>query len=365
MLEAAERATTEEWRSRKAHAAAAALHLNAREEDGYLKALLRTRPDLAGVPVTLGGACRTTGEHARAFKEAAEAVRKEKGAALVATPDAPAAGQLREPFYQAHLAVATQVMPAEEPSRQLSLVRGLSSIPRPGATRALARVAVFSTEASVRGAAIEALAVRREADATDVLLAGLRYPWPAVAENAATAIAGLKRTDLVPQLEAMLGAPDPRGPRSEAVAGHRETVAYELVRVNHLRNCLLCHAPAERRKTPEGALVAEVPVPTMPLPDTSSGYGQSESNLLVRIDVTYLRQDFSAMQEVTDWSAESWPARQRFDFFVRKRVLSPAEAAELLGRLAGVSPYQRAAARALRSLTGRDFEVKPAPQRSR
>jgi hypothetical protein len=84
--------------------------------------------------------------------------------------------------------------------------------------------------------------------------------------------------------------------------------------------------------------------------------------LLVRIDVTYLRQDFSAMQTVTDWTADSWRSLQRFDFFVRKRVLTPAEAAELRGRLAGVSPYQRTAARALRLLTGRDFEVKPAQE---
>ena len=106
------------------------------------------------------------------------------------------------------------------------------------------------------------------------------------------------------------------------VNGKEETVAHELVRVNHLRNCLLCHAPAERLQTPAETLVAEVPVPTEPLPDTSS-YGRSDSNLLVRIDVTYLRQDFSAMLDVRDWSAESWTPSQRFDFFVRRRVLAP------------------------------------------
>jgi hypothetical protein len=148
------------------------------------------------------------------------------------------------------------------------------------------------------------------------------------------------------------------------VAGHEETVAHELVRINHLRNCLLCHAPAKRDRTPEETLTAEVPVPTMPLPDTSRGYGQTESNLLVRIDVTYLREDFSAMQNVTDWSAESWTPRQRFDFFVRKRVLTQAEAAELKGRFSGVSPYQRAAAQALRLLTGRNFELKPVQEQS-
>jgi hypothetical protein len=133
-------------------------------------------------------------------------------------------------------------------------------------------------------------------------------------------------------------------------------VVHELVRVNHLRNCLLCHAPAERGKTPTETLVAEVPVPTLPLPDNSAGYGQSEfdSTLLVRIDVSYLRTDFSAVRPVTDWTTAAWSATQRFDFLVRRRVLTPAETADLRARLVGVSPYRRAAAQALRELTGRD-----------
>jgi hypothetical protein len=86
--------------------------------------------------------------------------------------------------------------------------------------------------------------------------------------------------------------------------------------------------------------------------------------LLVRVDVTYLRQDFSALQEVTDWSSESWPSKQRFDFLLRRRVLTAAEAADLRKRLAaGESPYRRAAARALRELEGR--APKPQPEAGR
>lgn len=277
MLEAAAQATTEEWRGRKARVAAAALHLNDKEEDGFLKAVLAARPDLAGVPFTMGSACRTTGERAKAFKEAAESVRSQKAAALLAAEGAgPDAGaDKREQFYRVHMAVVSQVMPAEDAAGQVALVRALASVPRPEATRELARVAVFSTHEAARSAALEALAVRREADCTDVLAAGLRYPWPAVAANAARAIAKLKRADLIPQLRAVLAAPDPRGPRTEVVGGRRQTVAHELVRVNHLRNCLLCHAPAERGKTPAEALVAEIPVPTESIPDNRGGYGQS------------------------------------------------------------------------------------------
>jgi hypothetical protein len=358
MLEAAPKLTTDEWRRRKAQALATALHLNGREEDGFLKALLRSRPDLAGAPFVMGTACRTSGARAKAFKEAAEAVRAQKAAALLAeAPGRDAGEEKRQQFYQAHLAVVTQVIPTEGPPAQSSLVRALASVPRPEATRALARLAVFSPDEAVRAAAVEALAVRREGGFTDVLVAALSYPWPAVAENSASAIAKLKRKDLVPQLKAMLDAPDPRGPRTEVVDGREETVAHELVRINHHRNCLLCHAPAERGKVPDETLVAEVPVPTMPLPGSSAGYYEPKSNLLVRVDVTYLRQDFSAMQEVTDWSAESWRSWQRFDFLVRRRVLTPAEAADLRERLDGALRYRGAAAQALRELTGQDFEA--------
>jgi hypothetical protein len=139
-----------------------------------------------------------------------------------------------------------------------------------------------------------------------------------------------------------------------------------MVRINHHRNCLLCHAPADREKLPKDALVAEVPIPSEELPDLTRGYGKSESNLLVRIDVTYLRQDFSVMQEVNEKSA--WPSQQRFDFVVRKRRLTAAEANDLRKRLekrepGALSPYQRAAVQALRELTGRDFEARPEPWR--
>jgi hypothetical protein len=352
-LENVSRATAEEWRDRKARAVVAALELNSKEEDGFLKALLGARPDLAGVSFTMGSACRTRGERAKAFKLAADAVQSQKGAALLAESAAPdEKGEKQPHFYEAHQAVVSQVIFAEDAPKQVALVRALASIPRPEATRTLARVAVFSTHEAVRTAAVAALAVRREADTAEVFAAGLRYPWPAIAANSASTIAKLKRKDLIPQLRAMLDAPDPRGPRVEVVAGRNETVAHELVRVNHHRNCLLCHAPVERGRSPAETLVAEIPVPAQSLPSASAGYGNSDSNLLVRIDVTYLRQDFSAMLAVTDWTVETWPALQRFDFLVRKRVLTPAEAAGLRTRLAGESPYRRAAERALRELAG-------------
>jgi hypothetical protein len=355
--------TARQWRSPRVRAGTA-LHLNRNEEDGFLMALVRSRADLAGLPFLLGDACRTKGGRAAAFKEAAEKARREKEAALpgggppAAPGEVPPGEEGREHYWQAQAAVAAQVMPAESVEGQLLRVRALASVPRPEATRALARAAVFATEGAVRASAVEALSVRREADYTAVLVEGLRYPWPAAASNAAEAIVKLGRKDLAGHLVALLEGPDPRGPRAERVAGREVTVAPELVRVNHLRNCLLCHAPAQRGRVPEETLVAEVPVPSESLPAPGQGYGGTGSNILVRVDVTYLRQDFSAMLAVRGRPGP--PAAQRFDFVVRKRVLTPAEAGELRARLerrgpGAPSPYRRAAARALRGLAAREL----------
>lgn len=358
--------TSEQWRNRKAGTAAAALHLNAKEEDGYLKALLKDRKDLAGVPFAMGGACRTKLPRAAAFKLTAARLL---GTGIDALPAAHAAilagvpkdDERAEHLSLSHMAAMTQIHgPADAATRQAT-VKALAAIARPEATRELARMAVFSTNKAVRADALEALSVRRERDYTAVLTEALRYPWPAVAANAAEAIVKLEREDLLPQLIDVLEEPDPRGPRAEG----GKKVARELVRVNHHSNCMLCHAPTDRVKVHDD-LLAEMPVPSDPLPEGTQGYGRAGSNLLVRIDVTYLRQDFSVMQSVEEKS--KWPAMQRFDFVVRKRELSADEAKELADRLerreAGVlSPYQKAAVSALRKLTGRDFEAKAEPWR--
>ena len=68
-----------------------------------------------------------------------------------------------------------------------------------------------------------------------------------------------------------------------------------------------------------------------PLPSPLEGYRQSSPDLMIRIDVTYLRQDFSALLPVAD--AHPWPDSQRFDFFVRERKLTDEEAAVYRGKL--------------------------------
>jgi hypothetical protein len=260
------------------------------------------------------------------------------------------------------IAALMQVLAPESPNIRLGLVKYLAEISHTEATRALAKLAIFSAEDAVRQAAIDALKVRRERDYTDILLGGLRYPWPDVARRAADALVKLERTDLVPQLVDLLEEPDPRAPILREDNTKRVQEVRELVRVNHHRNCLLCHAPGNTGTVAADTLTAQVPVPSDPLPSPSQGYQSSIPDLLVRIDVTYLRQDFSMFQAVAD--ANPWPEMQRFDFLVRTRTLTDKEAdayrEKLTNKEPGVlSPYHRAALSALRELTGKDAAPTP------
>jgi hypothetical protein len=258
----------------------------------------------------------------------------------------------------ARIAALMQVLGPESIAMRKGLVKYLAATSHAEATRALAKLAIFSAEDEVRNPAIEALKARREKDYTDVLLRGLRYPLPAVAKRATEAMVKLERADLVPELVNSLEEPDPRAPTIKEVGEKKVPVVRELVRVNHHRNCLMCHSPAVPGEVPPQVTTAEVPRPDQPLPFASDGYNNSIPDVLVRLDVTYLRQDFSLMQPVAD--ANPWPEMQRFDFLVRSRVLTEQETTAFPALKAGMlSPYQRVTLAALRELTGKDAAPTP------
>jgi hypothetical protein len=267
----------------------------------------------------------------------------------------------KEDVVVARVAALMQVLSPLPPGLRKGLVKYLSGVPHAEATRALARLAIFSAEDDVRQAAVDALQVRREKDYTDVLLQGLRHPWPPVNRRAADALVKLERKDLVAKLVDLLDEPDPRAPVTKEAGGKKVSSVRELVRVNHHRNCLLCHAPGNTPQVSPAALTAPVPTPGEPLPTPFDGYRQSNASpdVFVRIDVTYLRQDFSQMMPVAD--AHPWPEMQRYDFLVRTRELSDEEVEayreQEAKREPGVlPPSHRAALSALRELTGRDTE---------
>lgn len=364
-------------------------HLNKKDKDAFIKALRDHRSDLAGLPFAMGDSCRIHGEYSKQLTHAVNLVRRSmtisgpniNPGSVIDVPGEPSpaaafweryrvncqeeeAGVHRidherlELMTRARIAAVMQVLAPEAPSVRLGLVRYLASVSHREATRALARLALFSQEEEVRRAALQGLKVRRERDYTDIVQAGLRYPWPAVAGRAADAIVKLERTDLIPDLIDVLDKPDPRAPVVKSTGTKTVYVAHELVRVNHHRSCLLCHAPGNSDEVPQETLTAGVPLSSEPLGTLAGAYGKRRiPDLAVRIDVTYLRQDFSLMLPVAD--AHPWPVMQRYDFVVRSRELTEEEVGvfrEQLGtsEASRPSPYQRAVVAALRTITGRD-----------
>src|SRR5262249_27332536 len=159
----------------------------------------------------------------------------------------------------------------------------------------------YDLNRDVRQSAIAALSKRPRAEYRATLLEGFRHPWPPVAEHAAEALAQLQDLNAVPKLAVLLDAADPVAPCRNN-QGRWEVK--ELARVNHLRNCVLCHAPSKDEKD---VLRAPVPSPGKALPE---GYYQRFTGPAIRADVTYLRQNFSVLEPVAE--ADPWPALQRF-----------------------------------------------------
>jgi hypothetical protein len=182
------------------------------------------------------------------------------------------------------------------------------------ASQALARRAIFDVEDSVRVAAREALKNRERGDYGDVLARGSNFPLASTVELAELATREACAGSTTSK-RALLGDNCVSRPYVQAKG---DWVVDELVKVNHLRNCMLCHPASTNTSDP---LRGPIPQPGQELPRVY--YSQTKGNF-VRADVVYIRQDFSVMLPVEN--AQPWPAMQRYDFFVRTR---PAMATEL------------------------------------
>lgn len=373
-------------------------HLNAKKMDRYMEALVGQRRDLAGLSFVMGNACRQQQQESDAFIRAVRNVHDCLTSTVIA-PQVPVAegglapenratsvargsdsklfwkrfrevcreedkkpctAEARSRTIRGRIAALMQILAIEPAKTRHGLAEFLGTLPTVEATRALARLAVFSPEKDVQVAAVTALRGRNESQADDILLQGLRYPMPAVAARASQALTRLKRADLAPRLVDMLDQRDPRTPSAEIVEGKRSYAVREVVRVNHHRNCVMCHAPAATPHVITDLAVAPVPLPSQPLSGSYGPVGDivARADILIRTDVTYLRQDFSLVQPVAD--SGPWPQMQRFDYLVRKRWLTEQEAAAYQAKLkpqsGKASPYQQAIVGALRELTGQDAE---------
>lgn len=258
-----------------------------------------------------------------------------------------------------------QLLQAESKPARLLLIELLAKINGRAATVALARRAMFDLAPEVREAAVRALRQRPAAEYRGEFLEGLRYPWPPAADHAAEALAALGDTEAVPSLVEILKETEPTVSTDSTGGKTGQPVVHELVKVNHLANCLMCHSPS----TSVNDLVrGRVPIPgqALPTPSTSPQYYEGSTGVFVRADVTYLKQDFSVVQPVL--KPGLWPSQQRYDYLVRARPATPREKAELTRRGDpgevgdagdGDSPHRRAALFALRELTGKNSGAAP------
>jgi HEAT repeat protein len=328
-------------------------------------ALLSQRPDVAWLPFRLGTDCLLGKEPAENLQVLSRKLRVQLEAAipkdgLDSRPDPDALrrsllGDSRREWLQADAVPAMlQLLQAENKSVRLVLVEMLGQIKDRKATEALAVRAMTDLSYEVRAAAVEALRSRPVQDYQRLLVEGLCYPWQPVGEHAAEALAALTCREAVPSLVQLLDRPEPDVPyRVKEGKRTGPLVVRELVRVNHLANCVLCHAPSfSRTDLVRGA------VPTsgqpLPAPVTTPQY-YDRGGAFVRADVTYLKQDFSVIQTVANPGA--WPGHQRYDYLVRYRSVSTAEVTRLeRQRKDNPRSSQRDAILfALQELTGKDF----------
>ena len=212
---------------------------------------------------------------------------------------------------------------------------------------------MFDVAEEVRTEAAEVLKSRPADEYRHRLLDGLRYPWAPASYFAAQALISVNDKESIGRLVALLDKPDPSLPfiNEDGVIVRRE-----LIRINHFRNCVLCHAPSQSQTD---LVRGVVPKPGSPIPAT---YYKRSHGTFVRADVVYLRQDFSMMHEVEN--ADPWPKRQRFDYIVRVRELSQEEREEaaindetMTHRNLAIPasfPQRQAILLALRELTGQN-----------
>lgn len=246
--------------------------------------------------------------------------------------------------FRGALAALLQSLQVENVPTRLLLVRELAKMEGPSFTAALATAALVDLSPEVRQAALAALEKRPSDQYVPVLLQGFRYPWVPVADHAAVALRKLKPQGVLPKLVALLDQPDPALPVLDQKS--KKPVVRELVRLNHLRNCLLCHAPSANDK--DGLVRGLVPTPGQPLPRL---YYAGQKGNFVRADITFLRQDFSVNLPIV--APGPWPSEQRFDFVTRVRPVKAEEMSESVAKL-GTYPQRDAALYALRGLTGKD-----------
>jgi gluconolactonase len=336
---------------------------------GTTVGFLEKRPDLAGMPWRKGDACRISSTAADHLQEGSLALRAFMSdvsrAGLLVTAGGGGGGARPDPkslhaalnkdgrdhnrWLKAEAIPALQqLLMAEHEAVREVLVDQLARIDGKKASEALAQRALFDLHPRVRERALKELVKRPADEYRAILVKGFEHPWPPVAEHAAEALATLNMKETVPALLTLLDMPDPQAPYRDPTKG---AMVKEMVRVNHLLNCLMCHAPSLKT---EDKVRGRMPPTNQPLPPAfSRAYYADRTGVFVRADRTYLRQDFSVPLPVKNPGV--WPEVQRYDFLVRERPATLHDLNAVKKRDARQpSEQHRSLFFALRELTGAD-----------
>jgi len=305
---------------------------------------LKHRSDLAGLPISMGGSCRLTAVATRNLKYVSQQFGRIRIQGLlrcnacsgplelgsteaafdrrVETDPSKFLAQLRKRFRDSSaIPGLTQIMQGCGVAARLVIVDWLADVRTSTASAALAGRAVFDPSPDVRRASIAALQHRDPDEFRSVLINGLRYVWAPAAQHASVALVAVNDQEARTALLDLAYAPNPQSPQRDLDGNW---FVHQLTRVNHLRNCLLCHAPSVDSigfRAAENRLDAAVPTPSQRIVVYSGRNTSAES---VRPDITYIRQDFSVRHEVDE--PAHWPRLQRFDYFVRTKRISEVDA---------------------------------------
>ena len=301
---------------------------------------LSEREDLQALPLTMDDQCRANHEEASAIESVSgtlgrlisEASGGARGVTLRNSGNAAlrskkikenqdkALAQLRAlvrpespPQY---LKTTDQILQAQHRQDRLELINTLKGNDNSTAINLLAKRAKYDLSSDVRMSATNALAEFSRDRYRAELLAGLAYPWHVVAQHSAEALVRLDDKEAIPELVEMLDLPHPTAP---VEIEPDKFVQPTLVAINHMRNCLLCHAPSLSRKD---RATGTVPNWDRPIPRRYYSSGDPKF-VSVRADITYLKQDFSVVQPVVNHGP--WPDKQRFDFVVQQKPLKPSK----------------------------------------
>jgi hypothetical protein len=252
--------------------------------------IIDIRPDLNGLPALRGDRCTLSPEEGRDLEQRSRQLRNtflEYDTEHFAVPHRRVTvmkKKFREdvPLGRQGSLVLQMLQCADEPFRAalIDLARNAWNIS--DATPILVHRSLFELNPKLRREAQATLATQPAHLGREKLLAAFEHPWGPVADHASESLIAMNDKGAVSALIRLLDAPNPAAP---VKSSNENWEVREVVKINHARNCQLCHAPSFNRSDP-----ARVRVPArdkaLPSSFSSEYYITDQAEPVVRADVT-------------------------------------------------------------------------------